>query len=385
MDRNKGNSVLGLIDDYVVVDIETTGLDSRYNHIIEIGALRIKDNKVIDKFNTLVQPDGFIIEYDEPDENIDYISLNGKTGYFIDDFIIELTGITNKMLLTAPNTQTAISNFFSFINPNDTIIGHNINFDINFIYDVYLEYFNNEFKNNFLDTMRLSRHSLKHLAHHRLKDIAEFFKINYENAHRALADCEITNQCYQMLKDYIKKNNISIVLTKPKIKANDIKTNNTSFDESSPIFQKTFVFTGTLEKMARSEAMQLVVDNGGINGDNVTKRTDYLVLGNNDYCSSIKDGKSNKHKKAESLILKGQDLKIISENVFYDMVKESNSSNTNKNSSTNNIRTFGCCSKYLECSDAKECIHKDKNYAEACTYNSNLKKGRIFYGKNRNI
>lgn len=396
MSRNKGNSILELLDDYVIVDIETTGLDPCYDQIIEIGALRVKDNKVVDKFNTLVQPSWFTIADDDVIEGIDYVSLNGKIGYFIDDFIINLTGITNEMLLTAPNTKTAISDFFSFINEKDIIVGHNVNFDINFIYDVYSELFNKEFKNDFLDTMRLSKCSLKDLEHHRLKDVSKFFNINYKNAHRAFTDCEITNQCYMLLKDYIIANNIA--LKKRNTKAKDIKTDKIHFDESSPIFQKTFAFTGTLENMTRSEAMQLVVDNGGINGDGVTRKTNYLVLGNNDYCTSIKDGKSNKQKKAESLILKGQDLHIISENVFCDMINDLSSSNTNENYHTNNqknraikgsskknIHTFGCCSRYLKCSDAKECVHEDKQYAKGCAYYSNLKNGKIFYGKNRNV
>jgi DNA polymerase-3 subunit epsilon len=74
--------------------------------------------------------------------------------------------------------------------------------------------------------------------------------------------------------------------------------------------------------MTRKEAMQLVVDLGGICGDSVTKKTNYLILGNNDFCTSIKDGKSAKQKKAESLALSGNDIKIISENVFYDLVLE---------------------------------------------------------------
>ncbi|NLO49067.1 MAG: exonuclease, partial [Clostridiales bacterium] len=84
---------------------------------------------------------------------------------------------------------------------------------------------------------------------------------------------------------------------------------------------KICVFTGTLEKMVRKEAMQAVVDFGGTCGDNVTSKTNYLILGNFDYCKSIKDGKSRKHKKAEKLILQGQDISIISENVFYDLLE----------------------------------------------------------------
>lgn len=81
------------------------------------------------------------------------------------------------------------------------------------------------------------------------------------------------------------------------------------------------VFTGTLERMTRKEVMQIVVDLGGINGNSVTAKTNYLILGNNDYCPLIKDGKSNKQKKAEELKLKGKDIEILTENVFYDMIE----------------------------------------------------------------
>lgn len=67
--------------------------------------------------------------------------------------------------------------------------------------------------------------------------------------------------------------------------------------------------------------MQLVVNMGGLCGDSVNKKTNYLVLGNNDYCTTIKDGKSSKQKKAEKLQIEGQDIEIISENVFYDMLE----------------------------------------------------------------
>ena len=72
--------------------------------------------------------------------------------------------------------------------------------------------------------------------------------------------------------------------------------------------------------MIRKEAMQIVVNSGGKIGNTVTKKTNYLILGNNTYCTLIKDGKSNKQKKAEKLKLDGQDIEILSEDVFYDMI-----------------------------------------------------------------
>ena len=59
-----------------------------------------------------------------------------------------------------------------------------------------------------------------------------------------------------------------------------------------------------------------MVNLGGICGDNVTAKTNFLILGNNDYCKSIKDGKSSKQKKAEGLKLKGKDIEIIPESGF---------------------------------------------------------------------
>ena len=75
-----------------------------------------------------------------------------------------------------------------------------------------------------------------------------------------------------------------------------------------------------LENLTRKDAFQVVVDHGGFNDDTVTKKTNYLVLGNLDYCNSIKDGKSLKQKKAEAYMLKGQEISVISENVFLDML-----------------------------------------------------------------
>ena len=70
--------------------------------------------------------------------------------------------------------------------------------------------------------------------------------------------------------------------------------------------------------------MQMVADIGGINGDNVTKATDFLIVGNTDYVPNLKGAKSNKLKKAEALIAEGQDIKVLTEQTFLKLI-ESNS------------------------------------------------------------
>ena len=74
--------------------------------------------------------------------------------------------------------------------------------------------------------------------------------------------------------------------------------------------------------MSRKEAMQIIADLGGHCQDSVNKDTNFLILGNNDYNPILRGKKSSKLLKAESLKLKGQDIEILSENVFYDVIPE---------------------------------------------------------------
>lgn len=300
---NKGTSLLNLPSDYIIIDIETTGLDTQYDDILEIAALKVQGNKIVDTFQTLIH-----------------------CNYQIDDFITELTGITNDMLKDAPKINEALDGFINFIK-NEILIGHNVNFDINFLYDNCLKYKEYYLKNDFVDTMRLSRKINKEYNHHRLKDLISLYSIKVENQHRALDDCYATFEVYNNLKHKILEiyDNEENFINQSKKKhsqllAKSISTDITDFDEDNPFFEKECVFTGTLERFMRKDAMQIIADLGGKNRDNVTKDTNYLILGNNDYCKIIKNGKSNKQKKAESLKLKGQDIEIISENVFYDMI-----------------------------------------------------------------
>lgn len=322
----KGISIIDVIKDYCVIDIETTGLDSKYDEIIEISALKIRDNKVVEKYTNLVKPKQRIwVENDEADFCVE----DGKKVRFIDEFITDLTGITNQMLQSAPEINEVLPSFNEFIR-DDILIGHNVNFDINFLYDNNIEYLQKPLTNNFIDTLRIARKVLPELKHHRLDDLINYFNKDIRTEHRALNDCILTNDIYKKLislaidkfktidefKKQFKKNYSSHSL-----KAKEIEAQTTEFDERHPLYGKVCVFTGVLEKMLRKDAMQIVVNLGGICGDSVTSKTNYLILGNNDYCKNIKNGKSNKQKKAEKLKIEGQDIEIISENVFYDMIE----------------------------------------------------------------
>lgn len=179
--EHKGKSLLKWVDNYVLVDIETTGLSPRTDEIIEIGAIKVKENKIIDTYNTLIKIDR---------------NLN--------PFITKLTGITNKMLETGKERDKALEEFVDFTG-NEIIMGHNVNFDINFIYDKCLSYLDYYLSNDFVDTMRIAKHILPDIQNYKLGTLANYFGVDYRSAHRGLKDVEITYEVYNKLKDCYKK------------------------------------------------------------------------------------------------------------------------------------------------------------------------------------
>lgn len=175
----KGKSLVEIPDSFVVFDIETTGLNTTYNDIIEIGAIKVIDNKIVDTFHTLIKP-------------------RNKISYFITN----LTGITNEMVKDAPSSKETLIDFLNYIGTL-TLVGHNVNFDINFVYDKLIENNLPFLSNNYVDTLRLSRKLLKDLRNHKLGDLALYYSINYEGAHRGLKDAEITLKVLEKLREEI--------------------------------------------------------------------------------------------------------------------------------------------------------------------------------------
>lgn len=300
---NKGQSLLELLCDYTVIDLETTGLDPKWDDIIEVCAFRVRDGEIESVYTSLVNP-----------------------GFDISGFITNLTGISNEMLSGAPSINTVLPAFRQFIG-DDVVVGHNVNFDVNFVYDHSQRLDLSPFSNAFVDTMRIARRLCPELTHHRLKDLVKHYQLAADVKHRAQADVELTNSCYCAMRLQIESDaelqaRLSSVSKYRWVRADDLQAQTDNFDPVSTIYGMTFAFTGTLERMIRKDAMQAVLNCGGLCTDGVNKNTNYLVLGNNDYVKSIKDGKSSKQQKAEKMKLDGHDIEIITEDVFYDMLRE---------------------------------------------------------------
>ena len=87
---------------------------------------------------------------------------------------------------------------------NDIIIGHNVNFDIDFIYDSMVDNLGEYLSNDYIDTLRISRKLLPELKHHKLDNLIDYFNLTKRNEHRALNDCVLTNQVYINLVYFLK-------------------------------------------------------------------------------------------------------------------------------------------------------------------------------------
>ena len=161
---------------------------------------------------------------------------------------------------------------------------------------------------------------------------SNYFHLDYENRHRAIGDCLRTNNLLSCLSKIVTDKNINLIELEREIKCRNkgnisttlksLKSDGTVCDKSHMFFGKCCVFTGKLEFFTRVEAAQIVVNIGGYCENSVTKKTNFLIVGDMDYKAGLEGYESNKLKKAKKLINENQELAIIPESAFYDLVDE---------------------------------------------------------------
>lgn len=236
------------------------------------------------------------------------------------DFITQLTGITSENIESeGVPTEIALKTFLDFI-ADDIVVCHNVNFDINFLYDNILGFLNYNFDNDYIDTLRIARRSLPELKHHRLIDLIQYFSLNTNNLHRAAVDCSATKDIFDKSKDILGDDWIYIRHQKSRINANDFSATISEFDTEHIFYDKHFVFTGKLERLTRKEAFQIVANLGGYPQNGINKETNFLVVGDTDYSSNIVNGLTSKQKKATEKQLAGQDIQVLSETTFIEQI-----------------------------------------------------------------
>ncbi len=166
--------------EYVVYDTETTGLNYGVDQMIEIGAVKIKNNEIIDRFDEL-------IACDRP----------------LPKFITELTQITDEMLKGKDSEENVTKRFLAFCG-NLPLVAHNAAFDIGFVANAMKKYNLGEFKFTVVDTMGLARNMYPEWRNHKLSTLVKNLEVEWDEDkhHRADYDCEGTAKClYKMLME----------------------------------------------------------------------------------------------------------------------------------------------------------------------------------------
>lgn len=184
-----GNAVFSprgqnLDDTYVVFDIETTGLSKEKEMITEIGAVKVADGKIIDRFSTFVNPQ-------RP----------------ISAEITKLTGITDDMVKDAPTIEHVLPEFLKFC--EDTVlVAHNASFDTGFIRIAAERAGLGELHHTIVDTLELARALLPELNKHKLDIVCEHLGVTLNGHHRAVNDAEATAEVFIKFLDMLAEKKI---------------------------------------------------------------------------------------------------------------------------------------------------------------------------------
>lgn len=172
----EGRKLTKYFHDYVVYDLETTGISTAHDRIVEIGAVRVRDGQIVDEFETFVNPE-----------------------CPIPAAASAVSGITDDMVKDAPVMEDVLPGFMDFIG-NDIMVGHNIrSFDNRFINRYAREFYGKVPENDFVDTLLLSRELFPDMKSHKLTAMIEYYGVELLTAHRALDDAKMNQQVYECL------------------------------------------------------------------------------------------------------------------------------------------------------------------------------------------
>lgn len=209
--RNKGKEIVDFLDDYTLIDIETTGLSPYRDRVTELGGIKVRNGEVVDRYSHLVK----------------YPQANT-----VPPFITKLNGITQEMIENdGVAVQEAIHDFREFI-ADDVIIGYNVNFDLNFVYDLAQKYQEKTLNNDYVDVLRLARVFYPKERHNRLLDCMQRIGIAQVEQHRGLDDSLDTKKVY----DYFRDNFANEMLEKAQAKIKNIDLMNENFNRGSLAF-----------------------------------------------------------------------------------------------------------------------------------------------------
>lgn len=304
-------SLLAPVRDYFVLDFETTGLSGETDKVVEVAAIKVVGGQIVDEYCTLVNPQ-------------QHISASASA----------VNHIYDEDVREAPLYDEVGEKLTAFLG-DCFVVGHNIRFDLSFmpalLKPVTLEH---DITWRHIDTMELARNAFPRMDNYKLQTLVSKLDIQTEGAHRARADALATQQLFELCRNEMIKNTAQEsfgLATEPakksytyhpnhKLKPTDVTPSN-DIDEGNPLFGKVLVFTGELS-ISRREAYQIAADCGAIIKTSVSKKVDYLIVGEQDLELVGEDGISTKQEKALKLNEEGSShIESISEEQFMSLAR----------------------------------------------------------------
>lgn len=282
-----GKKLFTAINDYTVVDLETCGLyGEERKKVIEISALRFRDDKLTEKFSTLVNPEMHI-----PNE----ATLKNN--------------ITDEMVENAPVIKDILPDFIDFIG-DDVLVGHNIEA---FDYKIISKLSMGAVSNSYIDTYRLAQRCLPELPNHKLETLAQHLGLSIDDMHRSEYDCILTQQLYVNLKPLCGKTiSPKFYSLKPTTKAQySYAQVDPNFSDNNPMLGKTCIVYGAFQQLSVEQIKRLFDIIGARYVDFFCYSADILILGDEmhkKYLFGIYDDTINSYLKLKKPILSEYDF-----------------------------------------------------------------------------
>lgn len=220
-----------MINTYVSIDLETTGLNPKLDKITEIGAVKVVEGKVTETFSTLVNP-----------------------GRQLEERIVALTGIQDSDLENAPYLEEVFPGLLEFLE-DMPLLGHSILFDYSFLKKAAVNQ-KLAFEKYGMDTLKIARKYLAGLEHRNLDYLCNYYQIPHQ-AHRALADAEATSTLYHRLAEEFYAEEEALFVPSPlifKVKRDTPATKAQKERLYRLMEQHKILLNVDVEKLTRSEA-----------------------------------------------------------------------------------------------------------------------------------
>jgi len=286
---------------YLALDVETANAD--YSSICQIGIAEFENGKVIDKWSSLINPESYF-----------------------DPFNISIHGIKESDVKNSPTFDKIYDELKYRLEEKITV--HHMPFDRVALSRVCEEYQLPQIKTKWLDSAKITRRTWEQFAYkgYGLKNIANFLEINFDH-HDALQDAiaaglVVANACLikeMSIEDWFQR--IGLPINQNTSKSDYSASIKQDGNPEGSLYGENLVFTGALS-LPRKEAAGIAAKIGCNVLNSVTQKTTILVVGTQDSTKLAGYAKSSKHRKAEELIEKGKQIKILSEKDFIKMCND---------------------------------------------------------------